>query len=167
MKKLYLDSFETERGVFRLAATDKGLAIIAFPSDDDAWFNSRIARYFPDYEYAAGVEKTKPAKRQLIDYLSGKRRTFDLRLDIQGTVFQQKVLARVSQIPYGQTMTYGEVAAAIGHPRAHRAVGSANANNILPLVIPCHRVVASNGIGGYGGGEKFKEELLRQEGAIA
>ncbi|TET95557.1 MAG: MGMT family protein, partial [Candidatus Zixiibacteriota bacterium] len=72
----------------------------------------------------------------------------------------------VARIPYGRTMTYGEVARAVGSPKACRAVGTANAQNNLPLVIPCHRVVASSGLGGYGGSVEMKKRLLRLEGAL-
>ncbi|MCK4574155.1 MAG: MGMT family protein, partial [candidate division Zixibacteria bacterium] len=99
-------------------------------------------------------------------FMAGTLKKFNVKLDIQATPFQKKVLARVAEIPYGKTMTYGDVAAAVGNPRASRAVGTANARNNLPLIIPCHRVVALNGIGGYGGSEELKRKLLQMEGAI-
>jgi methylated-DNA-[protein]-cysteine S-methyltransferase len=87
-------------------------------------------------------------------------------LDIRATPFQKKVLRRVARIPFGKTATYGRVAASVGAPNASRAVGQANASNNLPLVIPCHRVVAANGLGGYGGGLTLKKRLLNLEGAL-
>ena len=166
MKKLYLHSFKTERGLLRTAATEKGLALVALPGDSRDWFGGRIEKYFSNWEIVHGGEINKQAEKELAAFLAGKIKKFTVALDIQATPFQRKVLKRVSQIPYGQTMTYGQVAAAVGSPRAARAVGTANARNNLPLIIPCHRVVASNGIGGYGGSEELKRKLLEMEGAI-
>ncbi len=166
MKKLYVHSFQTKLGLIRLASTEKGLAVIALPDSSEHYFARCIERHFKDHEIHKDVEHNKVAQKQLTEYIAGKRRKFDLKLDIQGTDFHQKVLRRVAAIPYGETMTYGDIALAVGHPRASRAVGTANARNLLPLVIPCHRVVASNGIGGYGGGEHLKRRLLELEGAL-
>ncbi len=166
MRKLYIHSFKTNLGVIRLASTDRGVAVISLPDSSERYFERCIERHFKDCEIHHGGEYNKVVEKQLREYFAGKRRSFDLKLDIQGTEFHQKVLRQVAAIPYGQTMTYGDVALAVGHPRASRAVGTANARNILPLVIPCHRVVAANGIGGYGGGEHLKERLLKLEGAI-
>ncbi|HKK19828.1 MAG TPA: methylated-DNA--[protein]-cysteine S-methyltransferase [candidate division Zixibacteria bacterium] len=165
-KKLFVHSFKTKLGLIRLASTEKGLAVISLPDSSERYFERSIERHFSDHEIHQGGEYNKIARKQLSEYIAGKRRAFDLKLDIQGTEFHQKVLRRVAAIPYGETMTYGDVALAVGHPRASRAVGTANARNLLPFVIPCHRVVASNGIGGYGGGEHLKKRLLELEGAI-
>ena len=81
--------------------------------------------------------------------------------------FYQKVLSEVKKIPYGEVRTYQEIAAKAGNPRAYRAAGSANAKNILPIIIPCHRVIGNDGnLGGYGGGLKIKKYLLKMEGVI-
>ncbi len=101
---------------------------------------------------------------QLEEYLAGRRLVFRLPLDIDlGTPFQKRVWKALMSIPYGRTMTYREVAGAIGQPSAMRAVGGANGKNPLPIVIPCHRVVASDGIGGYSGGLEIKTRLLDLE----
>ena len=98
------------------------------------------------------------------EYLEGRRTAFDLPLDLRGTEFQLRVWAALRGIPYGETRSYREVARALQRPRAVRAVGSANGANPLPLVIPCHRVVASDGkLGGYGGGLALKAKLLAME----
>jgi methylated-DNA-[protein]-cysteine S-methyltransferase len=106
-------------------------------------------------------------RRQLDEYFEGQRQRFDLRTDrqlIHG--FARKVLAQTSRIPYGSFLTYGEVAAEAGNPRAHRAAGSALARNPIPIVIPCHRVLRSGGlVGNYGGGPEMKARLLAMEGA--
>ena len=104
------------------------------------------------------------ARTQLLEYLSGARRSFDLPLDPAGTAFQRSVWEALRAIPYGQTRTYGEMAAAVGRPRAVRAVGQANHVNPLPIFIPCHRVVGKNGaLTGYAGGLDLKGALLALE----
>lgn len=105
------------------------------------------------------------AKRQLEEYFSGLRASFSLPLNPQGTAFQKKVWQQLEAIPYGQTRTYGQIAAAVGQPTASRAVGGANHNNPIAIVIPCHRVIGANGkLTGYAGGLDIKEMLLRLEG---
>ena len=107
---------------------------------------------------------TNKAANQLQEYLAGKRSVFDLPLYAQGSEFQQCVWEEVLKIPYGQTRTYSEVAAAIGNPKATRAVGMANNKNPLPILIPCHRVIGAQGKPvGYSGGLKIKEFLLNLE----
>lgn len=104
-------------------------------------------------------------KKQLNEYFAGKRTTFDCELDLQGTPFQKLVWNALLQIPYGEVQSYKEVAQAIGSPKAVRAVGGANNRNPLPIIVPCHRVVGSNGaLVGYGGGLSIKEKLLELEG---
>ncbi|PYR73121.1 MAG: cysteine methyltransferase [Acidobacteria bacterium] len=101
---------------------------------------------------------------QLEEYFEGKRRVFDLPLAPDGTPFQQRVWRALLDIPYGGTISYGTLAAQIGQPAASRAVGLANGSNPLPIVIPCHRVIGSNGrLTGYGGGLPIKHRLLALE----
>ena len=109
---------------------------------------------------------TDCAAGQICEYLAGKRREFDLPLQPDGTPFQQRVWSGMQRIPYGQVRSYGELASMIGYPRAARAVGSACGANRILLLIPCHRVVAKNGIGGYGGNIALKRRLLSLEGVI-
>lgn len=102
--------------------------------------------------------------RQLNAYFAGKLESFDLPLAPEGTPFQQKVWKELCQIPYGETISYGELARRIGNASASRAVGLANGSNPIPIVIPCHRVIGSNGkLTGYGGGLDIKEKLLALE----
>jgi len=102
--------------------------------------------------------------RQLCAYFAGELESFDLPLAPEGTPFQQKVWDELCKIPYGQTISYGELARRIGSPNACRAVGLANGSNPIPIVIPCHRVIGSNGkLTGYGGGLPIKEKLLALE----
>lgn len=104
------------------------------------------------------------AKRELLEYLEGRRREFDLPLKPEGTEFQKRVWKALLTIPYGETRSYGQIAAQIGNPKACRAVGMANHKNPLPIVIPCHRVIGSGGsMVGYGGGLDRKVWLLKLE----
>ena len=106
-------------------------------------------------------------RRQLDEYFRGKRRVFDLALQPAGSVFEQQVWTRLLAVPYGVTTSYGAIAAELGLVNGARAVGSANGANPIPIVIPCHRVIGSDGrLTGYGGGLPLKRALLEFEGAI-
>ena len=118
---------------------------------------------------AGGAQDASPlldaAEAQLREYFAGARRTFDLPLAPRGTAFQQRVWTASRTIPYGETRTYGELAAAIDSPNASRAVGMANHRNPIPIIIPCHRVIGANGtLTGYAGGLEIKRRLLALEG---
>jgi len=102
--------------------------------------------------------------RQFAEYFSGRRQDFDAELRVEGTEFQVDVWTAVAEIPYGEVRTYGEIADGVGRPHAYRAVGSASGRNAFQIVVPCHRVVASNGIGGYAGRLDVKRFLLSLEG---
>lgn len=143
-------------GEILIAGDDDGIRFIGFPEGkgriepEAGWIRSE--RSFPD------------AARQLKEYFAGKRQTFDLKLSPAGTRFQLDVLDALQHIPYGETRSYAEIARAIGNPRAVRAVGAANGRNPLPIVIPCHRVIGSNGsLTGFGGGIETKRYLLDLE----
>jgi methylated-DNA-[protein]-cysteine S-methyltransferase len=105
------------------------------------------------------------AVTQLAEYFAGDRTEFDLPLGLEGTAFQKDVWLALGEIPYGKTISYAELAGMVGRPTAFRAVGQANGANPIPIVLPCHRVLASGGgIGGYGGGLPMKRQLLAIEG---
>lgn len=126
----------------------------------------RLAFCHTDVEYQASpaVPVLMEAKRQLDEYFAGKRKSFSLPLSFQGTTFQVRVWEALQKIPYGETWYYGQLAEAVGNPRACRAVGMANHCNPLPVLIPCHRVIGKNGsLTGYGGGLDIKEALLALE----
>jgi methylated-DNA-[protein]-cysteine S-methyltransferase len=112
---------------------------------------------------ARETELLSQGRTQLLEYLAGRRRAFSLPLAPQGTPFQQEVWRALLEIPYGQTRTYGDVAAQIGRRRAVRAVGQANHRNPIPILIPCHRVVGKGGLTGYAGGLDLKRKLLELE----
>jgi methylated-DNA-[protein]-cysteine S-methyltransferase len=109
----------------------------------------------------------KEAATQLDEYFAGERTEFDLGMELDGTAFQRDVWAELSRIPYGETISYGELARRVGRPKGPRAVGQANGRNPISIIVPCHRVLASNGIGGYGGGLTVKRALLALEGVTA
>lgn len=107
------------------------------------------------------------AVAQVEDYMAGYQVEFDLPLEFEGTPFQTDVWKALTRVPFGETVTYGDIAAAIGRPAAVRAVGQANGCNHLPLIVPCHRIVAAGGkLGGYTGGVRLKKALLAHETAI-
>ncbi|MEG1432033.1 MULTISPECIES: methylated-DNA--[protein]-cysteine S-methyltransferase [Eubacterium] len=113
------------------------------------------------------TELIKRAFNQLMEYFGGSRKTFDLPLRLRGTAFQKKVWQVLRQIPYGETWTYQQVADAIGNSNASRAVGMANNRNPVAIIVPCHRVIGSNGrLTGYAGGIELKKQLLQMESVV-
>ncbi len=109
-------------------------------------------------------EPFRKAKKQIDEYFAGERKDFDLELDPTGTEFQLSVLQALQEIPFGETCSYKDIAERIGKPKAVRAVGAANGNNPIALIIPCHRVIGSNGsLTGFGGGLDTKRYLLEHE----
>ena len=128
-------------------------------------FLRRVKKRFPG-EIIRNDRKNKEVLFQLKKYLKGELQRFHCKFDFKGTPFEKKVWSELAKIPYGQTRSYKEIAEAIGYPKAFRAVGNANGQNPLPLVIPCHRVIESNGgLGGFGHGLKTKRQLLDLEKA--
>lgn len=147
-----------------LAATPRGLISIGLPSLPADTLLERLAtEVSPRILQAPG--RLDPIRRQLDDYFEGRRQRFDLTLDFSlSHGFMRTALDVVAAIPYGKTLSYAEVAARAGSPRAHRAAGTACATNPIPIVVPCHRVLRSGGgLGGYGGGLEMKRALLAME----
>ena len=143
-------------GQLLLAGSQDALKVIGFSTGNKARGTQ------PDWQRRD--ELFVDAAQQLAEYFDGKRRAFDLPLQPEATPFQALVLKALQRVPYGETHSYGEIARAIGRPKAARAVGTANGNNPLPIVIPCHRVVGSNGaLTGFGGGLPTKRYLLDLE----
>lgn len=156
-------AFDTPIGTLRLVGGEDSIDCIDLPNraaepPDPVW--KRSSEVLP----AALAE----AKRQLEEYFAGERRDFDLPLSPHGTAFQRRVWAELRRIPFGETISYGELAARIGKPSASRAVGAANGRNPLPVVVPCHRVIGSDGrLTGFGGGLPTKQALLDLEQRVA
>jgi methylated-DNA-[protein]-cysteine S-methyltransferase len=118
----------------------------------------------PEASWQRDDSAFQAVREQLASYFDGKLRDFDLPLRMDGTPFQQRVWQGLREIPYGETISYAELARRIGHPGASRAVGSANGRNPISIVVPCHRVIAADGtLGGYGGGLGRKDFLLQHE----
>ena len=131
-------------------------------------FQSGPHRRLPRVEWVEERAPFEPVLNQLNEYFAGERRSFDLPLAPEGTAFQRAVWRALLVIPYGETLSYGELACRIGNPRASRAVGLANGANPLPIVVPCHRVIGADGsLTGFGGGLAIKQRLLRLESARA
>jgi methylated-DNA-[protein]-cysteine S-methyltransferase len=160
------DVVDSPIGPLLVAATERGLCRIAFRPDPEEHLDRLARTYGPRVlRSAAAVDA---AHRQLDEYFEGRRDVFELDTDLRGAApFAQRVLTELAHVSYGETTTYGALAARVGAPRAARAVGTVMNRNPLPIVLPCHRVVGSNGsLTGYGGGLDVKERLLRLEGAI-
>lgn len=156
-------------GMLAVVASQRGLCAIEFHAED-----------FPAHcgppgtacrrrkiEFAEDASVTRPYVRELEAYFAGTLRDFSVALDLRGTDFQKQCWQALLRIPYGATCTYADLARQVGRPTAFRAVGMANHSNPIPIIVPCHRVLAANGsLCGYGGGLNIKEKLLRLEGAI-
>jgi methylated-DNA-[protein]-cysteine S-methyltransferase len=154
-------------GELVLAATDEGLVRVGWASDDrDLILNELSESIGPRVlEMPARLDDVR---RQLDEYFAGRRTVFDLDLDWRlSRGFVRAVLTETWRIPFGETRTYAEMAAAAGSPRAFRAAGSALGANPIPVIVPCHRVLRSGGaLGGYGGGLPVKQQLLELEGVL-
>lgn len=152
-------------GSVRLAATALGMCRLAFPGEPDSAFDAWLKRWCVGCVVRESGEPFAALREQLHAYCAGELRAFDVPLDLRATPFQRRALERVFRIPYGQTATYGQIAAELGGPALARAVGAANGANPLPLLVPCHRVVGSDGsLVGFGGGMALKRWLLQLEG---
>jgi methylated-DNA-[protein]-cysteine S-methyltransferase len=159
-------TIDTPVGELLLAATDEGLVRVAFPvQDHDAVLERLAATVSP--RILRSPARLDAASRQLDEYFAGRRTEFELPLDLRlASGFRRTVLAHLPEIAYGHTESYAQVASAAGSPKAVRAVGTACAMNPVPVIVPCHRVVRSDGsFGGYAGGAAAKEILLRMEAA--
>lgn len=143
-------------GKLCLIASDRGLVAI----------DVRNVRAVREQETSASAQKILSAtKKQLEQYFAGKRTSFNIPFDLEGTDFQQQAWRALCRIPYGKTISYGQQARNMNKPKAFRAVGSANGKNPIPIIVPCHRVVSGDGsLGGYSLGLKMKQQLLALEG---
>jgi methylated-DNA-[protein]-cysteine S-methyltransferase len=153
-------------GPLLLAATPQGLVRVAYDVEDHDHVLDTLARRL-SLRVLRAPQRLDAAARELDEYFAGRRRAFDLPLDLSLSAgFRQLVQRHLPDIGYGQTRSYGQVAALVGHPKAVRAVGTACATNPLPVVVPCHRVLRADGTpGGYVGGPDAKLTLLRLEAA--
>lgn len=161
------DTLQTPIGELLIAVSSKGLVRILFPKGDGRPPAERLRDWLRgnDVELTHSPEDCIKVNVQLREYFEGRRKSFSLPLDLRGTPFQVAVWDAVALVPYGITKSYGEIACLIGKPKAVRAVGAANGANPIPIVIPCHRIVGSDGsLTGFGGGLDVKKRLLEFEG---
>jgi methylated-DNA-[protein]-cysteine S-methyltransferase len=160
------DLVDSPVGTLLIAATERGLCRIAYDAEPERELD-RLAESF-GMRVLRSAPPIDPARRQLDEYFEGKRQRFDLAVDLALQAdFNRRVLRELARVPYGEVVTYGELAARAARPRAARAVGTIMNRNPLPIVLPCHRVIGANGkLVGYGGGLDRKEALLRLEGAL-
>ena len=160
------DVVQSPIGPLLVAATERGLCRIWFNPDVEEQLDSLARAFGPRVLRSAST--VGDAHRQLDEYFEGRRERFELDVDLGPSApFARSVLSELALVPYGRTTTYGALAAQVGAPRAARAVGMVMNRNPLPIVLPCHRVLGSNGsLTGYAGGLETKERLLRHEGAL-
>ncbi|HXR58604.1 MAG TPA: methylated-DNA--[protein]-cysteine S-methyltransferase [Burkholderiales bacterium] len=154
----YYDTFDSPWGGMLIAASNQGISGIYFSRQ----------KYHPkrgkEWQHAPGNAHLKRAKKQLGEYFAGKRKSFDLELDPAGSPFQKRVWKAIAGVPYGETISYGELAQRAGFPEGARAAGAATGRNPISIVVPCHRIVGSSGkLTGYAGGLDKKRALLALE----
>jgi len=159
IKEYYYKFIVTPVGKLKLIGSENGLFAILWEDEVENKYNLPTLKQNDQYALFLKTEK------QMKEYFDGKRKDFDLKLDLNfGTSFQRNTWKALTEIPYGEVRTYGEQAVKVGNPKAFRAVGNANGKNPLPIVVPCHRVIASGGrLGGFGGGLSVKKFLLNLE----
>lgn len=145
--------------------TNTKIGNIAIIEEDEKIIAIEIDKEIEEDMVQKDTPLLKETEKQLLEYLEGKRKTFTVPLNPKGTKFMKEVWTALQEIPYGEVRTYGQIAKKIGKPKAARAVGMANHKNPIPIIIPCHRVIGSNGkLVGYALGMKKKEFLLTLEG---
>lgn len=159
-------SLATPIGPVMLVSSSKGVMHVILWAEDKEKTEKELKKVYPEAQIVYDQNALSMAVRQLNEYFDKKRKKFTIPLDLHLTAFQNKVLEAVRRIPYGETRTYGQIAAQLGSPGAARAVGMANRNNPVPIVIPCHRVIGADGnMTGYAGknGIETKSWLLKME----
>jgi len=165
MGKIYYTSFDSSFGLVFVAKTLKGICVVTFSDISEVKFISYLRKSFRK-EIVKDDKVFGETEKVLLDYFGGCRKDFKLPLDLSmGTQFQRKVWSKVMEIPFGELRSYKWVAREIGSTNASRAIGNAVGANPVPPIVPCHRVVCSNGsLGGYSSGIPIKKRLLRLEG---
>lgn len=160
--RVWVSRLEAPWGPVWVGSTDRGVCGLSLREGRTGLEKDLKSRRPCEFREDQGANKS--AMAQIMEYLAGQRRAFHVSLDPWGTDFQQRVWSALLEIPYGETRSYREVAAILGCPRGARAVGGAVGSNPVPIFIPCHRVVRSNGgLGGFGAGLDIKEHLLALE----
>lgn len=161
METLFYSRHQSPVGPLIIGVSSKSLVLLEFERGPFPPAKSKV-------EWELSGDATREYVRQLKEYFAGQRREFSFRLDLRGTPFQVRCWQALVDIPYGETRTYADMARAVGCPQGYRAVGLANNRNPIAIVVPCHRVIASDGtLCGYGGGLDVKRKLLELEGALS
>lgn len=164
LKTIYHTTLITPIGQLLVTSSDRGLVRVILPNENRLDPISDRQKHFPNAILLESKERNREVINQLLEYFNGTRKVFSLPIDLRGTDFQKSVWEAVRKVPYGQTRSYGDIAKAIGNPRASRAVGAANGANPISIVIPCHRIIGSDGsMTGFGGGIPLKQKLLDLE----
>jgi methylated-DNA-[protein]-cysteine S-methyltransferase len=166
-RRAFVDQVEEYPGPFTFGVDERGALLWLQFQDGD--YPETAAEVLAGRGYQLDVDpaRTAQARAELMEYCRGERTAFTLPCAMNGTPWQQTVWQAVREIPFGETRTYGEIAAGLGRPGAARAMGRANATNPLPIVVPCHRVVGANGsLTGYAGGLHIKQRLLEHEARV-
>jgi len=160
----FLTSYHSPLGTYILISSQRGVGSVA--TEDEA--STRLVRWEREgVQVREGSERNNTVAHELDEYFAGRLREFTVPLDLRGTPFQCQVWGQLRSIPYGETRSYGQIAHAMGRPTAARAVGGAIATNPVDIVVPCHRVIGSDGkLTGYGGGLDRKEFLLNLEARV-
>lgn len=167
MEVLCTTRFDTPFGSLRIVSSDKGLVYIELPHASGRGFEGWKKIHARDARVLERRAAHDDTIDQLLEYTAGERREFTMDLDLRATEFQLSVYRFVAKIGYGETRSYSDIANAIDKPKAVRAVGAANGANPIPLVIPCHRVIARDGaLQGYAGGLELKARLLAMESSL-
>ena len=168
MQALFYSIYSSPIGDLLVASIDGNLVRLDLPGGTMELFLSQLEIAYPGFQPVQDDSKNHDFLTQLGEYFQGSRSSFALSISPKTTAFQKKVLAAVSHIPFGSTATYGEIAKNINNPKSYRAVGGANHSNPIPIIIPCHRIIGSNGsLTGYGGGLKLKKILLDFEREVS
>jgi methylated-DNA-[protein]-cysteine S-methyltransferase len=162
--KLYYAVLDSKIGRILVTRTDKGLNNLLFHQPTWGKFFEELKKK-KNIELVRDENKFSKLKKELNQYLSGKKVGFTEKLDLSsGTLFQQKVWKKMLEVPFGKTISYKKLAAMVGSPKKARAVGNACATNPVSIIVPCHRIIKSDGgLGGYGGGIELKKRLLKLE----
>jgi len=165
--RVYCTSFDSRIGQIYIASTDRGVRKISIPKETKKDFFAWLTSHFDEDQVVENKSRNKEVIDQLTRYFNGKLAKFNCSVDQVGTPFQIRVWRELARIAYGSTTTYKTLAKKVGVPSGFQAIGRACSTNPLPIIVPCHRVIASNGdLTGYSCGIKTKEFLLRLEGAI-
>lgn len=167
VERIHVDGCDTPLGRVWIAASQSGLRVVTVPgSTREECTGEVVRRAMGAVEFVDGGGLIKQACGELGEYFAGARQRFTVPLDLRGTDFQRAVWDAVCQVPFGETITYQGIARQIGAPTAYRAVGAANGANPVAIIVPCHRIVGTDGkLHGYGGGLRQKQTLLDLEAA--